>query len=63
VQPQHGKETLMLTIILLVLAVLCFLFKALKVSVEGLDLIAWGLVFFAAAHLWGGYETWRGSRG
>jgi hypothetical protein len=53
----------MIGIILLVLAVLCFLFKALKVSVEGLDLIAWGLVFFAAAHLWGGYETWRGSRG
>jgi hypothetical protein len=53
----------MVGIILLVLAVLCFLAKALKVSVESLDLIAWGLVFFAAAHLWGGYETWRGSRG
>ena len=52
----------MVGIILLVLAVLCFLLKALKVSIESLDLIAWGLAFFAAAHLWGGYETWRGSR-
>jgi hypothetical protein len=58
-----GKETLMVGIILLVLAVLCFLFKALKVTVGSLDLIAWGLALFAAAHLWGGYETWRAGRG
>jgi hypothetical protein len=53
----------MIGIVLLVLAVLCFVLKALSVAVEGLDLIAWGLAFFAAAHLWGGFETWRGSRG
>lgn len=52
----------MVTIILLVVAVLCFLLRALDVAVGGLDLIAWGLALFAAAHLWGGYETWRGTR-
>jgi membrane-bound ClpP family serine protease len=52
----------MVGIILLVLAVACFLLEALTVKVGTLNLIAWGLALFAAAHLWGGYETWRGAR-
>jgi hypothetical protein len=48
----------MISIILLVLAVLCFLFRALNVDVAGLELIAWGLVFFAAAHIpWGNWTS------
>lgn len=52
----------MVGLILLVLAVLFFLARALKVTIDHLDLIAWGLTFFAAAHLWGGWETWRSGR-
>ncbi len=39
------------TLILLIIAIICFVVSALAVPVRGVNLTAWGLACFAAAHL------------
>lgn len=41
----------MIKLVLLILAVILFVLAALEVSVAGLNLVLWGVVFFAASFI------------
>jgi hypothetical protein len=43
------------SLICLIIAIVLFLLNALEVAVSGINLLAWGFVFFAASFL-----PWRG---